>query len=138
MAFLIQTISRFFCKTTHYFDENQTFVCVHKQLFLAYILILCCDNALLVPFFLFLIRFVGWVLRALTHALLVFFFRCIYIRGVSCVAFTCKEVGTKRRQMIQERLRFFVSVLLHHKFSFYIKKLNFYKCFSFRVGLFFS
>ena len=97
MAFLIQTISRFFCKTTHYFDEYQTFVCVHKWLFLAYILILCCDDALLVPFFLFLIRFVGCVLRTSTHALLVLFFRCIYIIGVSCVAFTCKEVGTKRR-----------------------------------------
>ena len=137
MAFLIQTISRFFCKTTHYFDENQTFVCVHKWLFLAYILILCCDNALFAPFFLFLIGVIWCVLKALTHALLVFFFRCIYIIGVSCVAFTCKEVGTKRRQMIQERLRFFVSVLLHRKFSFYIKKLSFYKCFSFKVVLFF-
>lgn len=138
MVFLIQTISRFFCKTTHYFDENQTFVCVHKWLFLAYILILCCDNALFAPFFLSLIGVIWCVLRVLTHALSVFFFRCIYIIGVSCVAFTCNKVETKRRQMIQERLRFFVSVLLHRKFSFYIKKLSFYKCFSFKVVLFFS
>ena len=96
MAFLIQTISRLFCKTTHNFDENQTIVCVHKWFFLAYILILCCDDALLVSFFLFLIRFAGRVLRTATHALLRLFFRCIYIIGVSGVAFTGKEVGAKR------------------------------------------
>ena len=97
MAFLIQTISRFFCKTTHNFDEYQTFVCVHKWFFLLYILILCCGDALLVPFFLFLVRFVGGVFKALTRALWVFFWGCIYIIGVNGVAFTYKEVGIKRR-----------------------------------------